>query len=273
MMVSLILGMIIFIFIETFTGSVMSSVIEEKSSRVIEVLISSVKSTELLFGKIIGVALVALTQFAMWILLTGIIVVVAGGIIGVDNMSAVASDPTMQQAAGMDMTGLTAGMAAQADTTSVAPDEMTAVVTTLQSMNWGEIIVCFFIYFILGYLLYASLMAAVGSASENADDSQQLVLPITIPLIIGFFMAIYTFNAPDSGIAFWGSMIPFTSPLVMLARIPYGVPFWELALSVVLLLLTFILCGWIGAKIYRAGILMFGKKTTFKDLWKWLRQS
>ena len=123
----------------------------------------------------------------------------------------------------------------------------------------------------LGYLLYASLFAAIGSSVENEADSSQLQIPVTIPLLLGFFIALYAFKSPDSPLAFWGSIIPFTSPIVMLARIPFGVPMWELVLSIALLLLTFLGCAWLSAKIYKIGILTFGKKSTFKDLWKWLR--
>jgi ABC-2 type transport system permease protein len=150
--------------------------------------------------------------------------------------------------------------------------EMAAVMTTLGSLEWGKLIFGFIIYFMLGYLLYASFFAAIGSAVENEADTQQLQLPVTIPLMIAFFIAFYAFKAPDSSIVFWGSMIPFTSPIVMLARIPFGVPVWELVLSIGLLVGTFVICGWASAKIYRIGILMFGKKTSFKDLWKWLKQ-
>jgi ABC-2 type transport system permease protein len=150
-------------------------------------------------------------------------------------------------------------------------NELGAVFTTLKEIDWLMMIVAFVIYFALGYLLYASLFAAIGSAVENEADTNQLQMPITVPLMLAFFIALYAFNAPDSPIVWWGSMIPLTSPIVMLARIPFGVPVWELALSVVLLVATFAACGWLSAKIYKIGILMFGKKTTFKDLWKWLR--
>ena len=130
----------------------------------------------------------------------------------------------------------------------------------------------FVLFFIFGYMLYASLFAAIGSAVENEGDTQQLQIPITIPLLLGFFIAIYAFKAPDSALVFWGSMIPFTSPIVMLARLPFGVPTWELVVSIILLIATFAVCAWISAKIYKVGILMFGKKSTWKDLWKWLKQ-
>ena len=148
---------------------------------------------------------------------------------------------------------------------------LSTVLNTLMDFNWGQMIFAFVIYFVLGYLLYASFFAAIGSAVENEADTQQLQMPLTVPLMLAFFVALYAFKAPDSALVWWGSMIPFTSPIVMLARIPYGVPGWELGLSIALLALTFIACGWVSAKIYKIGILMFGKKTTFKDLWKWLR--
>ena len=137
---------------------------------------------------------------------------------------------------------------------------------------WAQIIIAFVVFFVFGYLLYASLFAAVGSAVENEGDTQQLQIPLTIPLMLAYIIALYAFKAPDSSVAFWGSIFPFTSPIVMIARIPFGVPTWELILSFVLLALTFCLCAWVSAKIYKVGILMYGKKSTFKDLWNWLKQ-
>ncbi|MBO4742028.1 MAG: ABC transporter permease, partial [Bacteroidales bacterium] len=128
------------------------------------------------------------------------------------------------------------------------------------------------LFFLLGYMLYASLFAAIGSAVENEGDSSQLQLPLTVPLLIGFFIAIYAFKAPDSALVFWGSMIPFTSPIVMLARLPFGVPAWEIIVSIVVLAATVVFCAWASAKIYKVGILMFGKKSTWKDLWNWFKQ-
>ena len=161
------------------------------------------------------------------------------------------------------------------DMTAMMQDqsELGAIISTLKDVDWGMMIFAFVIYFALGYLLYASFFAAIGSAVENEADTTQLQMPVTVPLILAMFIGIYAFNAPDSGVVFWGSMIPFTSPIVMLARIPYGVAMWELLLSIGILVATFIACGWASAKIYKIGILMFGKKTTFKDLWKWLRQN
>ena len=279
MAVSMILGMMLYMFIALFSGMVMSSVIEEKSSRVVEVLVSSVKATELLFGKIIGVALVALTQFLLWIVLTGAIVGVAGGIIGMDKIMAVGqqsvevSDMGINPAdMGLDV-DIEALTTAPADTVATTePTGMEAVMSTIGNLNLGLILFAFLIFFVFGYLLYASLFAAIGSAVENEGDSTQLQLPVTIPLMLGFFVALYAFKAPDSQLVFWFSMIPFTSPIVMLARIPFGVATWELVLSIVLLIGTFVACAWASAKIYKVGILMYGKKSTFKDLWKWLKQ-
>ena len=270
MIISMILSIIIYMFIAMFTGMVMQSVIEEKASRVVEVLVSSVKATELMFGKIIGVACVALTQFFLWIVLTLVLVGGFSAFVGFDSLM---GDPAQAE----QMIGMTAQMGGMdvAEMTSAMQEEdgIGAVLSTLKDINWVQMIFAFIVYFALGYLLYASLFAAIGSAVENEADTTQLQMPVTLPLMLAFFIALYAFNAPDSPIVWWGSMIPFTSPIVMLARIPFGVPVWELALSIALLVLTFGACGWLSAKIYKIGILMFGKKTTFKDLWKWLRQN
>ena len=270
MIISMILSIIIYMFIAMFSGMVMQSVIEEKASRVVEVLVSSVKATELMFGKIIGVACVALTQFFLWIVLTLVLVGGFSAFVGFDSIMGdpAQADQMMEmttQMGGVDMAEMTAAMQEE--------EGLGAVLSTLKDINWVQMIFAFIIYFALGYLLYASLFAAIGSAVENEADTTQLQMPITLPLMLAFFIALYAFNAPDSQIVWWGSMIPFTSPIVMLARIPFGVPMWELALSIALLVMTFGACGWLSAKIYKIGILMFGKKTTFKDLWKWLRQN
>ena len=311
MIVSMLLGIIIWMFIVMFGGQVMSSVIEEKNSRVVEVLISSVKAVDLMFGKIIGVALVALTQFMLWIVLSVVLVSVAGAFIGQDMLKDISSNPQMMaqtmgvspeqlsalnlgQASGsvaVDLSAvdsasaITASSPAAAGDSTLAPasadslsaaapaeqDDLSVIIGTLANIPWTRLIISFLLYFLLGYLLYASLYAAIGSAVENEGDAQQLQMPVTIPLLIAYFIILMAFQNPDSQLVVWGSLIPFTSPIVMLARIPYGVPMWQLALSLVLLLLTFIACAWASAKIYKAGILLFGKKTTFKDLWKWLK--
>ena len=270
MIISMVLSIIIYMFIAMFSGMVMQSVIEEKASRVVEVLVSSVKATELMFGKIIGVACVALTQFFLWIILTLVLVGGFSAFVGFDSLM---GDPAQAEQM-MEMSAQMSGVDMAEMTASIQEEEgMAAVLSTLKDINWVQMIVAFIIYFALGYLLYASFFAAIGSAVENEADTTQLQMPVTVPLLLAFFIAIYAFNAPDSQIVWWGSMIPFTSPIVMLSRIPFGVPMWELVLSIALLVATFIACGWASAKIYKIGILMFGKKTTFKDLWKWLRQN
>ena len=269
MIISMVLSMIIYLFVMMFSGMVMQSVIEEKSSRVVEVLVSSVKATELMFGKIIGVACVALTQFFLWIVLT---LVLIGGFSAFVGFDSIMGDPAQAEQM-MEMTSQMGGVDVAQMTASMSQDEgLATILNTLKDFNWGQMIFAFLMYFVLGYLLYASFFAAIGSAVENEADTQQLQMPLTVPLMLAFFVALYAFKAPDSAVVWWGSMIPFTSPIVMLARIPFGVPVWELALSIVLLVATFVACGWASAKIYKIGILMFGKKTTFQDLWKWLKQ-
>lgn len=268
MVISMVLSMIIYMFIAMFSGMVMQSVIEEKASRVVEVLVSSVKATELMFGKIIGVACVALTQFFLWIILT---LVLVGGFSAFAGFDSLMGDPAQTEQM-MNMTAQMGGADMAEMTTAMSQEDgLGAVMSTLKDINWAQMIIAFVVYFALGYLLYASFFAAIGSAVENEADTTQLQMPVTVPLLLAFFIALYAFNAPDSAIVWWGSMIPFTSPIVMLSRIPFGVPAWELALSIALLVATFAACGWLSAKIYKIGILMFGKKTSFKDLWKWLR--
>lgn len=305
MLVSMLLGMIIYMFIAIFGAMVMSSVIEEKSSRVVEVLVSSVKATELMFGKILGVALVALTQFLLWIVLTLVIIAGAGAVMGTDMLKGQSPEEMVQtmgvSAEQMESMGVSlgslkpapaAGSGSAADSAlasvsvtdsticavpdssavqSAEPSGLEAILGTLSNLNYGQILISFFLFFIFGYLLYASMFAAIGSAVENEGDTQQLQIPLTIPLLIGFFIALYAYKAPDSALVFWGSMIPFTSPIVMLARIPFGVPVWELIVSVAVLAGTVMACAYASAKIYKVGILMYGKKSTWKDLWKWLK--
>ena len=279
MAISMLLGMGIYMFIALSSGMVMTSVIEEKSSRVVEVLVSSVKATELMFGKIIGVALVALTQFFLWIVLSLGILALVWGFIGKDKVNEMMQGTTKVAEMGTSVPGIDTDTMAVLDpsalsaTEEVGDDDLSVVIGTLSSVNFGQIGIAFLLYFVFGYLLYSTLFAAIGSSAESTEDTQQLQIPVTIPLMIGFFVALYTFKAPDSQIAFWFSMFPFTSPIVMLARIPFGVAAWELIVSIVLLIATFIAGAWFSAKIYKVGILMYGKKSTFKDLWKWFRQN
>ena len=248
----------IYIFIFLFGGMVMRGVIEEKTSRIVEVIISSVKPFQLMMGKIIGVASVGLLQFIIWMLITVILVTVAQGTL--------LSGSGMEQAA-MPMNGDSAQMMEHAK--QAAAD--TNIFAALQNINVTGILLSFLFYFLLGYFFYASLFAAIGSAVENETETQQLMMPVTIPLILAIFIMMHTFQYPDSALSFWASMIPFTSPIVMMARVPFGVPFWEIALSLSLLLASFVGMAWLAGKVYRVGILMYGKKSSWAEMWKWIR--
>ena len=244
--IGFICGILIYIFIFMYGTMVMRGVIEEKTSRIVEVIISSVKPFQLMMGKIIGVALVGLTQFLLWILLTIAITSVAELMfINAGSMSTELSS-TQQSSLLIELSNLTGGI------------------------NLLQIFISFIFYFIAGYLMYSSLFAAVGSAVDSEADTQQFVLPITIPLILAFILIQPVMESPDGPLAFWMSMIPFTSPVIMMARLPFGVANWELALSMLILVLSFVLTTQIAGKIYRTGILMYGKKTSYKELWKWL---
>ena len=253
----------IYMFIFLFGAQVMRGVIEEKSSRIVEVIVSSVKPFQLLMGKVVGVALVGLTQFLTWVVLTIILVIIAQGIF-LPNLTKEA----LQQADSVQMIGSLAGNGIQH---SVATEKAMEIINMLQSINFGVLISCFLFFFIGGYLLYGSLFAAIGSAVDSETDTQQFMLPITIPMILAIMVMMNAMQNPDGALAFWFSIIPLTSPVVMMARIPFGVPYPELALSMALLVLAFIGTIWLSAKIYRTGILIYGKKLTWSELWKWLK--
>ena len=256
MIMAYIMSFLIYMFTFMFGNMVMRGVIEEKSNRIVEVMVSSVSSFELMMGKIIGVAGVALTQFIIWILLTLLLVTAGGALFGADLLSS----------------GAAAVPGAAEATDAVAGTVANGILGGLASLNIPYLLIFFLIYFLLGYLLYASMFAAVGSAVDNEADTGQLAMPITIPLMLGLFIMLHTFQHPSSGLSFWASIIPFTSPMVMLARLPFGVvPGWQLALSIALLLLTFVFVTYLSARIYRVGILMYGKKASFKDLYKWMK--
>ena len=274
MVLSYLMSFLIYMFVFMFGTMVMRSVIDEKSSRVVEVIVSSVKSVELMMGKIIGVALVALTQFFIWITLTIVLVTAVQTIAGPKVMQSMGGMEQIMAEAGADHhigPEDLAAMAEQAGQDSNALG-MLKIVNQIRSLDWVTIIGCFLIYFLLGYLLYASMFAAIGAAVDNEADTSQLQLPVTIPLIIGLFIMLHTFEHPSSPLSVWASIIPWTSPMVMLARVPFGVvPSWQLILSIVLLFLTFLATAWLSAKIYKIGILTYGKKSTFKDLLKWMK--
>ena len=265
MVIAYVLSFLIYMFVFLFGSMVMRGVIEEKTNRIVEVIVSSVSSFELMMGKIIGVALVALTQFAIWVLLLGGVVMGMQGVV-----SGKVAEKVAQTTTAMSGTQMGVHPTDMADLGDLG--EIASVLDQVSQINFGYIIFCFLIYFLLGYLLYAALFAAVGSAVDNEADTNQLSLPITIPLMIGLFIMLHTFQHPSSSLSVWASIIPFTSPMVMLARIPFGVvPAWQLILSIALLALTFVAMAYISAKIYKVGILTYGKKATFKDLFKWLK--
>ncbi|MDD2490742.1 MAG: ABC transporter permease [Bacteroidales bacterium] len=266
MAIAYICSLLIYMFIFMFGSMVMRGVIEEKTTRIVEVIVSSVKPFELMLGKILGVGSVALLQFIIWIVLSFGIVLGAQSLMGGESLSS-ATEMTQSMAGPQGENMATITEAISADSTPFQE-----IMSALGSVNFVEVILTFLAYFILGYLLYAALFAAVGSAVDNEADTQQLILPVTIPLIIGLFLMMHTFQHPGSSLSFWGSIIPFTSPMVMMARIPFGdVPMWELALSLGLLLGTFLFMTFVSAKIYRVGILMYGKKPNWKEIVKWLK--
>lgn len=242
----------IYLFIFIYGSQVMRGVIEEKTNRIMELMISSIKPFELMMGKIIGIGALALLQFVIWIGLGAVIFMVFSSVFIDPSLSAPGSAGTDQFAAIQDSTSF-------------------EIYRSLQTVNWWELLFSFLFYFLSGYLLYGALFAAIGSAVDKEADSQQFIFPITIPLIVSLLVIIRALDNPDGAIATWMSMIPLTSPLVMMARIPFGVPGWELALSMILMALCFIFFVWLAAKIYRIGVLMYGKKPTFKELYRWTR--
>ena len=253
----LVLSVLIYMFIMLFGGQVMQGVTEEKNNRIVEVIVSSVKPFQLMMGKIIGVSLVALTQFVMWIVLTGVIYVGFSAAVGISHPEAISQGTVMAQ---------------EISSTNIMDNEAVQdILEIVHSINFTTVIVSFIVFFLLGYLLYATMFAAIGSLVDNNTDSQQFTLPVTVPLIIAIISAIYIVNDPDSSLAVWMSMIPFTSPVVMMVRIPFGVPIWQVVVSAIILAGTFVGMTWVAAKIYRTGILMYGKKPSYKEIFKWLK--
>jgi ABC-2 type transport system permease protein len=243
----------------------MRGVIEEKTSRVVEVIISSVKPIQLMMGKIVGIALVGLTQFLIWIVLTiATVSIVKGTLLPDTDLSKMAQTNSLMSSYNSSPES--------AKTAEITPElaEFSKLFESAVSQPWGLIIFLFLFYFITGYLLYASVFAAIGSAVDNETETQQFMLPVTIPIILALMVAMGTMQNPESPLAFWCSLIPLTSPIVMMARIPFGVPYWQIAVSMALMIVAFLAFVWMAAKVYRTGILMYGKKTSWKEVWKWL---
>lgn len=250
-------GYLLFMFIIIYGNMIMRSVIEEKTSRIIEVIISSVKPIQLLMGKIIGTSLAGITQFAIWVILGTVMVFVLSAIFGFN----IADMQTPQQE-----------IMQQAMQTQGMENEMQLAINSFLNLPLANLVIAFLLFFVGGYLLYSSLYAAIGAAVDNETDTQQFMMPILMPLILAVYVGVFTvIDDPHGTVSTIFSFIPLTSPVVMLMRIPFGVPLWQQAVSLLLLIGTFIFAVWFAAKIYRVGILMYGKKPSYKELYKWLK--
>ena len=250
------LAILVYLSLFLYGVQVMRGVIEEKSNRIIEVIISSVKPFQLMMGKIIGIGMVGLTQFLLWIILTGGLIFLATNLLNKETVEQAA----MQQG----------GMQAMQQTPNSGFGF--GILQHLESVNVTEIIICFFLFFLAGYLLYSAIFAAVGSAVDSETEANQFTMPITMPLLLTYVLSFgVIINDPNGPIATWLSFIPFTSPIAMLVRIPFGVPTWQIAVSLIILIFTFLLVTWLAAKIYRVGILIYGKKANYKEIMKWMK--
>jgi ABC-2 type transport system permease protein len=270
--VGIVCGFIIYFFIFMCAQLVLRGVLEEKTNRIIEVLISSVKPMQLMLGKIIGVAMVGLTQFVLWIVLTFILILGVQWVVP----DLLTGDSEMFQTAMQNQ--MTVGvenlqpLQNTVDTQQLlAQNSIFEQIQNYFNFSFTTLLLCFLFYFIFGYLIYASLYAAVGSAVDAETDSQQFLLPITVPLLLTLMLIVPISENPTGSLAVWMSMIPLTSPVAMLIRLPSGVPLYELLASMALCVVFFFCCVWLAAKIYRIGVLMYGKKITWKDLAKWVR--
>jgi len=259
--IAMSLSILVYICLFLYGSQVMRGIIEEKNSRIVEVVISSVKPFQLMMGKILGIGLVGLTQFILWILLSSVLVGVASaGIMGSEGVQAQVE--SQQLAIGSGAAGVSAS----------EMGVVGKVTTELGKVDFQVIIITFLLYFFGGYLLYSALFAAVGSAVDSETETQQFMFPITIPLLFTYILSFGVLvNDPHGPLSFWLSMVPFTSPIAMLVRVPFGVPVWEIAVSFALLVGGFILTTWVAGRIYRVGILMYGKKPSYKELVKWFR--
>lgn len=261
--IGLVAGMVIYFFVFMYASQVMKGVIEEKTNRIIEVLVSSVKPFQFLLGKIIGVAAVGLVQFLIWLAFGFVLIVIMQAFFL----------PGLDLEALRNASEITGGFSTM-QTTQLNAAQMEIirkVALTIDPVFILKFLGAFLFYFIGGYLLYASLFAAIGAAVDNETDSQQFMTPLSIILVVGLYIGFTAMKSPDSSLVLWSSIIPFTSPIVMLVRIPFGVPAWQVAISMSVLVGSFIFFTWLSGKIYRIGILMYGKKVTWKELYKWLK--
>lgn len=263
--IGIVCGILICMFVFMYASQVLRSVMEEKTSRIIEVIVSSVKPFQFMMGKIIGVALVGITQFVLQVLSIFIILIAVQFFIPQTAMSPTQGVPEVQM--GMsNFSSMEGGDLAMAQNSDIFSD-----ISAFYNFPFSTLIICFLFYFIFGYLVYASLFAGIGSAADNETDTQQFIVPVTIPLYLALILISSMADAPQNAVIQWLSIIPLTSPIAMIFRIPSGVPAWELATSMILLVAFFVFCVWLSAKIYRTGILMYGKKITWKELWKWIK--
>ena len=246
---------LIYMSVFIYGAQVMRGVLEEKTNRIVEVIISSVKPFQLMLGKITGVALVGLTQFLLWIVLGFAVTTFTSAAFGLNEKAVVQAGKLARP---------------EATPTPTADNPVTSALAGLETMNMPLVVGTFLFYFLGGYLLYSALFAAIGAAADNETDTQQFMFPITIPLIASIVVAQVVLQDPDGSVAFWMSMFPLTSPIIMMVRIPFGVPPWQLVLSMVLLVAGFVATTWLAARIYRVGILMYGKKVNFRELSKWV---
>lgn len=254
--IGMVFTFIIYMFIMMYGAMVMQGVMEEKTNRIIEVMISSVRPFDLMMGKIIGIGFVGLTQVFLWGIITTILVSVGG----------------FMFSSGVDVASLQAGpQMGMMDANALASSSGNEIMGIINSINTAEIGISFIIYFIGGYMLYASIFAAIGSAVDSQEDTQQFMAPVMIFMVFALYAGIYSMENPDGPLAFWCSMIPFTSPIVMMVRIPFEIPLWEKLLSISLLYVSAIGIVWLSAKIYRVGILMYGKKPSIKEMVKWIK--
>ena len=256
--IGMMCGFFIYFIIIIFASQVLRGVLEEKSNRIVEVLISSVKPIQLLTGKIVGIALVGITQFLIWVVLT-VGIVSAVGLAAPDLLSG--SEATEIVAEGASATGQVQGLSIFQQINNYFP------------ISFTEIILCFFFFFVVGYLIYATLYAATGSVVGSESDSQQYTMPVTIPLILSIILIPSISTNPNGQLAFWFSMIPLTSPIIMMVRLPAGVPIWQLLTSMGVAVLFLLFCIWAAAKIYRVGILMYGKKNSWREIFRWLKRA
>lgn len=252
--IGFVAGILIYMFIFIYGNQIMQGVIEEKSSRIVEILVSSLKPFQLMMGKIVGIAGVGLTQLLIWIVLIGGLTTIVTGYLGMK----------MPQQQAMEM--------AQVGMEQIPDSGVAEILQVINGIDFVALVVCFVFYFLGGYLLYGALFAGIGSAVDAPSDAQQFMLPVTIPLIVSYMgLFVFVLQDPNSTASFWLSIVPLTSPIAMMGRVSFGVPFWELALSMVLLILGFLGTTWLAGKIYRIGILMHGTKPSYKTLWKWIK--